>query len=170
MKNLLVVLLSLFFFTTTASLAEARSETTRQRTKSSWRLSQKPYRTIMFMLKNSEELDLSEAQISSLKDQKYALKKNKIMSEAEIKSIKLGIKREKQKADVDIEEINSLIDQMYEKKAKLKKDLVSSDKKIHEGLTEQQLEKMCSLRKEAKQARYKRGDACREKYGKEKKR
>jgi len=82
---------------------------------------EKFYHKAKFMLANASEVNLSEAQQDKILDLKMRIKKSMIMKDAEIKVLALNIMEELKKDDVNLDIVNTLIDQKYElKKAKAK--------------------------------------------------
>ncbi|MDP8258709.1 MAG: hypothetical protein P9L90_04730 [Candidatus Aadella gelida] len=94
----------------------------------------------MMMLKNADELGLSDEQVAKIKAIKIASKKDAIRKDAEIELLKVDIMSNMYGDTIDIETINPLIDKKYDiKKAKAKstvkgyadlKNVLTADQKV----------------------------------------
>ncbi|MGD9014843.1 MAG: hypothetical protein PVI33_02315 [Candidatus Omnitrophota bacterium] len=102
------------------------------------------------ILKNQDELGLSDDQITKVKDLKLQYKKDTIKQDAEIEIIALDIKSKMYEESVDLEAINALIDQKYELKKAKAKSLVAAYTQLKSILTEKQLDQLKELYKECK--------------------
>ena len=104
----------------------------------------------LMMLKNKDELGLSDEQVEKIKTLKISAKKESIKKNAEIEIIDLDITAEMSKDNFDLEKMNTLIDQKYDlKKAKAKSSIADSAA-LKDVLTEKQKIKLKELYKECK--------------------
>ena len=116
----------------------------------SWNLEEKFSHKAGFILKNKEELGLSDKQVKKIKDLKIKTKKNLIEKKAEIDLLALDIKGEMWKEKFDVKAINKLIDKKYGLKAEKAKSLVNAYTALKGTLTKKQKEKMKGLMKKCK--------------------
>ena len=98
-----------------------------------------------FIMKNQEELDITDEQIAKIKDIKVEYKKNKLKMEADIDIIAVDINSLMYEDAVNTEAINKLIDQKYEIKKAKAKAMIDSYAKLKAVLTKDQLKDMKSL-------------------------
>lgn len=103
-----------------------------------------------FLLKNQDELGLSEEQVDALRNLKHETKKSVIMQNAEIEVIKVDAKHLLYQFPVDVEAINKLIDQKYEIKKAKAKGLVAAFAKLKEIVGEDGWAEMKELKKGSK--------------------
>ncbi|MFC1479962.1 Spy/CpxP family protein refolding chaperone [Candidatus Omnitrophota bacterium] len=104
-----------------------------------------------FILKNEEELGLSDKQVEKVKALKFATKRELVKRNAEISLVKIDIKEKLYKDKVDVTGINSLIDKKYELKKEKAKYLVKQYADLKGILTDAQLNQMKALwRKQCK--------------------
>ena len=104
----------------------------------------------MLIIKNQEELGLSDDQVKKVKDLKIASKKDLIRKKAEIDLLVLDIKAALWEDTVDINAVNALIDKKYEIKKAKAKSLVAALVALKEVLTEEQQKKLKGLCKKGK--------------------
>ncbi|MFC1624182.1 Spy/CpxP family protein refolding chaperone [Candidatus Omnitrophota bacterium] len=108
-------------------------------------LDEKIFYKAHFILKNEEELGLSDEQVKEIKDLKIKTKKDLIKSKAEIELAALDVKTKLWEDVIDTEAISGLIDKKYElKKAKVK-SLVEAYAALKNILTEDQKKTLKSL-------------------------
>ena len=117
-----------------------------------WDLEKKFSYKAGFILKNKEELGLSDKQAGKIKDLKINTKKELIEKKAEIDILALDIKSEMWKDTLDTKAVNKLIDKKYELKAEKAKLLVNAYATLKRTLTKKQKEKMKGLIKECKKS------------------
>ena len=98
-----------------------------------------------FLLKNQEELGLTDEQVEKIKDLKHKSKKELIKKEAEIDVLAVDIKAELYKDTVDRDALDALIDSKYELKKSKAKYLVETYAGLKGILTEEQKEKLKTL-------------------------
>jgi len=103
-----------------------------------------------FILKNKEELGLSDEQVKQVKDLKIKTKKNLIGKKAEIEILGLDIKAAMWSDPLDVNTVNKLIDKKYDLKKDKAKSLVGAYAALKGLLTEEQKEKMKGLFKKCK--------------------
>jgi Spy/CpxP family protein refolding chaperone len=150
MKKLSIVLLCLCFVLASSGMAEAYSRSDTGGKGRGYDQSQKCYGDIKLILRNADELGLTEAQEEDIKKQKYEIKKNEIEKQAEIDLVGVDIKKELWKEDVNVNSVNALIDKKYQLKAQRQKDLVGARVAIKNTLTAEQKEKLEAIRKDMK--------------------
>ncbi len=102
------------------------------------------------ILKNKEELGLSDKQVKEIKDLKIKTKKDLIRKKAEIDIVALDIKAAMWGKKIDTGAINSLIDKKYDLKKEKAKSLVGACAAIKGILTEEQKDKLKDLWKKCK--------------------
>lgn len=102
------------------------------------------------ILKNEDELELSNEQTTKIKELMLKSKKDEIMQTAEIKTIALDIKSKMWEDTVDTEAINTLIDKKYELKSEKAKSSVTAYTELKNILTKEQKEKLKELYKQCK--------------------
>lgn len=102
------------------------------------------------LLKNQDELGLSDAQVKQIKEIMLVSKKGKIKQSAEIEIIVLDIKSAMCEDDVDTKAINALIDKKYELKKVAAKSSIAAYAELKSILTEKQRDKLKDLWKKCK--------------------
>jgi Spy/CpxP family protein refolding chaperone len=98
-------------------------------------------------ISNQEELALSEDQCQKIKTLKIATKKDLIKRKAEIDLLSIDMKSKLGEDPLDVEGLNTIIDQKYDKKKAKTKALVEAYAKFKAILTDEQkkkLKKICS--------------------------
>ena len=111
-------------------------------------LDEKIYYKAKMMMKNKEELGLSESQVDQIKKLKMETKNNVIRKDAEIDILAIDIKSELWEDKIDTAKTDPLIDKKYNLKKEKTKMLVSALAQLKAILTEDQLEKLkaiCSM-------------------------
>ena len=93
-------------------------------------------------LAKAKELGLSDGQVSKIKALEYNFKKSLIKEDADIKSLCLDIKEAITKDTVDINAVNSLIDQKYTLKAAKAKEAVQACANLKTILSKDQYAKL----------------------------
>lgn len=112
-----------------------------------------------FILKNREELSLSEEQVKQVTDLKIAAKKELINRKAEIEILGVDIKAKMCGDEIDIKAVNQLIDKKYELKKKKAKYLVKTYAELKNILTEEQKQSLKAIRQMCAKGRgFKRGE------------
>jgi Spy/CpxP family protein refolding chaperone len=101
------------------------------------------------MLKNEDELELSDKQIDKIKELKIAVKKELITRGAEIDLIKVDIKSKLYDDKIDVPGINKLIDEKYKLKSAKAKYLVKTYADLKNVLTKKQMEEFKALCRKA---------------------
>lgn len=97
-------------------------------------------------LAKAKELGLSDDQVSRIKALTYNLKKSIIKEDADIKSLGLDIREAITKDTVDVNAVNSLIDQKYALKAAKAKEAVQAYANLKTILTKDQYTKLKEMR------------------------
>lgn len=103
-----------------------------------------------FVLKNSDELGLSDKQIKEIKTLKIDAKKDIIRKKSEIDLIAVDIKAAMYTDPIDTAAINKLIDKKYDLKKEKTKALVGAYAALGGTLTEEQKANLKALRKKCK--------------------
>ncbi len=102
------------------------------------------------ILKNKEELGLSDKQVKEIKDLKIETKKDLIRKKPEIDIVALDIKAAMWGKKIDTGAINSLIDKKYDLKKEKAKSLVRARAAVNGILTDEQNDKLKGLWKKCK--------------------
>ncbi|GAG18917.1 unnamed protein product [marine sediment metagenome] len=102
------------------------------------------------VLKNQDELGLSDKQVKEIKDLKMKTKKDLIRKKAEIDLVALDIKVAMHEEQIDTGAIDKLIDQKYDLKKEKAKSLVGAYAAVKGTLTDEQKSKLKSLWKKCK--------------------
>ncbi|MBU4342461.1 MAG: Spy/CpxP family protein refolding chaperone [Candidatus Omnitrophica bacterium] len=110
----------------------------------------KVFHKAMMLIKNQEELGLTDEQIKKVKDLKIATKKDVIKKKADIEILGLDIKAALWDDVVDLNALNALIDTKYELKKEKTKSLVAAYVELKGVLTEEQKTKLKDLCKKDK--------------------
>ncbi|MFA5260870.1 MAG: Spy/CpxP family protein refolding chaperone [Candidatus Omnitrophota bacterium] len=100
------------------------------------------------LLKQQEELKLSEEQIGKIKNLKLNVKKDLIMKEAQIKVIGLDVKALLWEDAIDVDQVNGLIEQKYDIKKAKAKMFVKAMADLENILTDEQKEALKGLCKD----------------------
>ena len=100
---------------------------------------------VKFMMKNKEELGLSDKQVAQIKDLKYSTKKELIKQNAEIDLAKLECESKLYEDKLDVAAMDQLIEKKYDLKKAKAKYLVSQYAKLKTVLTDDQMKKMKSM-------------------------
>ncbi|MGB2631287.1 MAG: Spy/CpxP family protein refolding chaperone [Candidatus Omnitrophota bacterium] len=108
-------------------------------------LKDKFFKKIHFILKNEEELGLSDKQAKAIKKLKTDVKKDMINKKAQIDVLDVEIHTLMWEDPVDLDTMNSLIEQKYEIKKEKSKALAAACAQLKGILTEAQKDKMKSL-------------------------
>lgn len=104
-----------------------------------------------FVLKNEEEIGLSDKQAEQIKNLKIRTKKDLIRKKAEIDILALDIKVEMWKDPINTNAVNKLIDKKYELKKEKAKFMVSAYAALKGTLTVEQKTKLKDLLKQHKE-------------------
>ena len=113
-------------------------------------LEDKVFHKAMTLIKNQEELGLTDEQIKKVKDLKIATKKDVIKKKADIEILGLDIKAALWEDTVDLNALNALIDTKYELKKEKTKSLVAAYVELKGVLTEEQKTRLKDLCKKDK--------------------
>ncbi|MFC1548813.1 Spy/CpxP family protein refolding chaperone [Candidatus Omnitrophota bacterium] len=108
-------------------------------------LDEKIFYKAKFMLKNEDELELSDKQVDKIKEIKFATKRELVTKSAEIGLVKIDIKEKLHEDKVNVAGINPLIDKKYELKKEKAKYLVKQYAALKGVLTDKQLDEMKGL-------------------------
>jgi len=110
-----------------------------------WDLEGKFCKKAMLIVKNQEELGLSDEEVKKIKDLKITTKKDLIMKKAEIEVLGLDIKAALWEDTIDLGSVNTLIDKKYELKKQKTKSIVAAYVALKGMLTKEQQGKLKSL-------------------------
>lgn len=110
-----------------------------------WSLEGKFSRKAHFILKNKEELGLSDKQIEKIKDLKIKTKKDLIRKNAELEILTLDVKSGLWKDTIDTDAVNKLVGKKYDLKKEKAMSLVNAYAALKDTLTKEQKEKMKDL-------------------------
>ena len=108
------------------------------------------FHKVHFITLHEEELGLSEEQYDQIRDLKYEVKKGIATRSAEIKVVKIDIKKELGEDTIDTAKIDGMIDKKYELKKEKAKFLVASYAKLKSILTDEQKDEMKEIWKSYK--------------------
>jgi hypothetical protein len=103
-----------------------------------WTIEDKFFKKAGFLMRNQEEIGLTEEQIKDIKILKMDIKKALIMKKAEIEVKAIDIKSMLWQDEINIKKINKLIDEKYEIKKGKTKLLVKAYTDIKGMLTAEQ--------------------------------
>ncbi|MFH0763338.1 MAG: Spy/CpxP family protein refolding chaperone [Candidatus Omnitrophota bacterium] len=103
-----------------------------------------------FLLKNQEELKLSDEQAAKIKDLELNTQKEIISKDAQLEIAGLDLQSSLGKDAVNTDEVNKLIDKKYDLKKEKDKSLVNAYAALNNILTEEQKEKIKGLWKKCK--------------------
>lgn len=152
MRKRLVIAVALIAILTVAQAASFAYEGSGKKSKGRCGKSGNKITTKAHMiLKNEDELRLSDEQTTKIKELMLKSKKDEIMRTAEIETIALDIKSKMWKDAVDTETINALIDKKYESKKAKAKAAVAAHAELKNILTKEQKEKLKELYKACKE-------------------
>ncbi len=110
----------------------------------------KGYSKACMMLKNREELGLSDEQVDKIKALKHDAKKDAIRKQSEIDLVAVDIKKEMYEDTLNVEAVNKLIDKKYELKKEKAKASVKACADLKGTLTEEQKAKLKEIWKKCK--------------------
>jgi hypothetical protein len=113
--------------------------------KAGWGLEKKFYTMSGEMVKNAEELGLSEQQKEAIRENKYAMKKALVRNQAEIDIVCLDISKELWKDKIDVDAVTELVDKKYQLKADKAKAVIGAYADLKNGLTATQKETIKEL-------------------------
>jgi len=133
-----LVLVLMFSFTVPVAQAYDSGKAKACHGKSSKGLDKKFFSKAHFILKNKEELGLSDDQVKKIKALKIKTKKDLIRSKASIDLLAVDVKAELWTDVIDANAVNNLIDQKYELKKAKAKSLVGAYIALKNILTEEQ--------------------------------
>ena len=102
------------------------------------------------LLKNREELGLSDKQVDRIKALKYDAKKDTIRRQSQIDLVAVDIKKEMHGDTQNVEAVNKLIDKKYDLKKEKAKAQVATCAEIKNVLTEEQKAKLKEIWKKCK--------------------
>ena len=102
------------------------------------------------ILRNKEELSLTDEQMKRLKELKVATKKDLVRKNADIDILAIDIKSKLWEETIDTEAINALIDRKYEIKKAKAKALVAACAELKRILTEEQIGKLKALKEKCR--------------------
>lgn len=98
----------------------------------------KIYYKAKYMLKNEEELGLTDKQVKQIKEIKHGVKKELIERNAQIDLVKVDIKIHLYGEKINVNEVNKLIDKKYSLKKEKAKYLVKAYAELKDILSDKQ--------------------------------
>ena len=113
-------------------------------------LEKKFFGKVYLILKNQDELDLSDKQVEEIKDLKIKTKKDLIRKKAELDIVALDMKTAMLEKQIDTGAVNKLIDKKYDLKKEKAKSLVAAYAAVKGILTDKQKEELKDLWKKCK--------------------
>ncbi|MDY6843668.1 MAG: Spy/CpxP family protein refolding chaperone [Thermodesulfobacteriota bacterium] len=156
MKKLTIVSLVAFFVITMPTLAYTDDDYKKMKHKDN--LEEKVFKKAHIILKNKDELKLSDKQITGIKNLKLNAKKDLIRKKAEIDAISVDIKSKLYDETIDVSGINKLVDQKYDLKKEKTKSLIAAYAELKKILSEEQKEKLEELMSHTDRMKMKRKD------------
>jgi hypothetical protein len=136
MKKFTIVSLVAFFVITLPTLAYTDGDCKKMKHKDN--LEEKVFKKAHMIMKNKDELRLSENQITEIKKIKVNAKKDLIRKKAEIDVISVDIKSRLWDETIDVSGINKLVDQKYDLKKEKTKSLIAAYAELKKILSEEQ--------------------------------
>jgi len=100
------------------------------------------------ILRNNDELGLTDEQYAKIKQLKLTTKKDLIMKEAEIEIVAIDIKALLWDDKIDVGEADKLLDKKYFLKKEKAKMLIRAYAALKDTLTQEQKDKLAEIRKE----------------------
>ena len=113
-------------------------------------LESKFYKKAYMCLENADALGLSDDQIEELKNLKHETKKDVIQKNADIEILGLDARHLLYQDEVDLDALNSIIDQKYDVKKAKAKVLVKAIAELKGLLSENQMDSLKAIYKGAK--------------------
>ena len=110
-------------------------------------------KTSCYLLKNKEELSLTDDQVSRIKAISEKREKDSIQLKADARKVYVDIKTEFSDENFDASGINALIDKKFDLKKQIVKSFVNSHAEILAVLTSEQREKLKEIKKECKKSK-----------------
>jgi hypothetical protein len=145
MKKITIVLLVAFFAIAAPTLAYTDTHCDCGRMEQRHKIGKKVFKKIHVIMKNKDELKLSENQITEIKKLKVDAKKNLIRKKAEIDVISVDIKSKLWDETIDVSGINKLVDQKYDLKKEKTKSLIGAYAELKKILSKEQKEMLKKL-------------------------
>ena len=136
---LLIAVMSSFLVTTVYADCDKKSSHHK------YGLDTKFFHKIHVVLKNQEDLGITDEQIEKIKTLKLNLKKNLIKQKAEIDLVKVDIKSELWEDPIDKERVYKLIDQKYKQKKEKAIAVIDAYDMFKKILTEDQKKKLRAI-------------------------
>jgi len=149
-RKLMIIAFLTFTFILSAITFEAYAYDSGKAKRSHGKSKKKFFQKAHFVLKNEEELGLSDKQAEQIKNLKIKTKKDLIRKKAEIDILAIDIKAEMRKDPINTNAINKLIDKKYGLKKDKAKALVSAYAALKNTLTAEQKTKLKDLLKKHK--------------------
>jgi len=118
--------------------------------KGGWGIEGKFFHKAHFLLKNQDELGLSDAQVDTVRKLKLDTKKSIIRQEADIEVLRLDIHALLYDSEVNVKAVNKLIDQKYAIKRDKSKKAVAAFVELKSIISEEQWDNMKALWKSQK--------------------
>ena len=147
MKKFTIVSLVAFFVITMPTLAYTDGDYKKMKHKDN--LETKVFKKVHIIMKNKDELKLSDKQITEIKNLKVNAKKDLIRKKAEIDVISVDIKSKLWDETIDVSGINKLVDQKYDLKKEKTKSLIAAYAELKKILSKEQKEKLKELMRHA---------------------
>lgn len=145
MKKFTIILLVAFFVIAVPTLAHTDTDCDCRRMEQRHNIGKKVFKKIHVIMKNKDELKLSENQITEIKKLKVDARKDLIRKKAEIDLISVDIKSKLWDETVDVSGINKLVDQKYDLKKEKTKTLIAAYAELKNILSKEQNEMLKEL-------------------------
>ena len=145
MKKFAIVSLVAFLVIALPALAYTDTDCDCKKMKHKAKMEEKVFKKIHVIMKNKDELKLSENQITEIKKLKVDARKDFIRKKAEIEVSGVDIRSKLWDETIDISSINKLVDQKYDLKKEKTKSLIAAYAELKKILSKEQKEKLEEL-------------------------
>jgi hypothetical protein len=145
MKKFTVISLVAFFVIAVPVLAYSDTHCDCKKMKHKAKMEEKVFKKLHVIMKNKDELKLSENQITEIRKLKVDAKKDLIRKKAEIDLISVDIKSKLWDETIDVSRINKLVDQKYDLKKEKTKSLIAAYAELKKILSKEQKEMLKGL-------------------------
>jgi hypothetical protein len=145
MKKFTIISLVAFFAIAVPTLAYTGTDCDCKKMKHKDNIEKKVFKKLHVIMKNKDELKLSENQIAEIKKLKVNAKKDLIRKKAEIDVISVDIKSKLWDETIDVSGINKLVDQKYDLKKEKTKSLIAACAELKKILSKEQKEMLKEL-------------------------
>ena len=145
MKKFTVISLVAFLVIAVPTLAYTDTHCDCKKMKHKAKMEEKVLKKIHMIMKNKDELKLSENQITEIKKLKVDARKDFIRKKAEIEVTIVDIRSKLWDETIDVPGINKLVDQKYDLKKEKTKSLIAAYAELKKILSKEQKETLKEL-------------------------